>query len=298
MRADPHYQNLTWAIDRATSNTQSLTSELSSGLRVSSLSDDPLAAAQSSQLSSAISRDDTFVQTASTESSIMQATDSTLAEVVSQLTSAVSLSVSATNGTNNAANLSTLAQQLTAVRDQVLSLANTSYQGTYLFGGSQNATAPFTLDTSTQPATVTYNGDTNLNHIETPSGQRLQTNLPGSSIFGSGSSGVFGAINQIIADLATGASASTLSTDSSALTTALGHVSTQRSVLDSSLSQLQSVSTYTQTQEAQLKVQQSSLVSADAAAVATQLATSETQYQALLSTAGSLQKHNLFDYLQ
>ncbi len=295
MRADPTYiQNLSWSLDQASSNAESLTNELSSGLRVSSLSDDPLAAAQSSMLASSISRDDTFTQTSSTETSLMQVTDSTLGEVVTQLTSAISLSVSANNGTNSAANISSLAQQLSGIRDQVLSLANTSYQGSYLFGGSQNIT-PFTLDTSTTPATVTYNGDSSLQYIQTPSGQSLQTNLPGSSVFGA----AFSALNQLISDLTSGsASASTLSADNSSLTSALNNVSTQRSILDSSLSRLQSASTYNQTEETQLEAQQSTLVAADPATIATQLQSTETQYQALLSVMSTLQSKSLFDYLQ
>lgn len=298
MRADPTYlQSLSSALDQVTNTNNSLTAELSSGLRVNQLSDDPLAAAQSAQISTSITRDDTFIQTATSESSMMQVADSTLGEVVSQLTSAISLSVSANNGTLSSSNLASTIQQLTGIRDQIVSLANTSYQGNYLFAGTQGSTAPFTLDTSTSPATVTYNGDTNLQYIETTSGQKLQTNLPGSSVFGSGTTGVLGALNQIISDLTSGASSTTLSADSSALSTALGQVSTQRSVLDNSLSQLQSLNTYTQTQEAQLKAQQSSLVASDPAQVATQLQASETQYQALLSVMSGLQKTDLFDYI-
>jgi flagellar hook-associated protein 3 FlgL len=295
MRADPTYlQSLAWSLNQATSATQSLTSELSSGLRLSSLSDDPLAAAQSSQLATSISRLDTFSQTASTETSMMQVTDSTLGEVVSQLTSAISLSVSAADGTNNTSNLSTFAQQLTSIRDQILSLANITYQGRYLFSGSQSST-PFTLDTSTSPATVTYNGDSSLQYIQTPNGQSLQTNLPGSSVFGA----AFTALNQMISDLTSGtASSSTLTADSSAITSALTNVSTQRSILDSSLSRLQSAASYTQTEEAQLKSQQAALVSTDQASVAAQLKSTETQYQALLSVMSSLQKQSLFDYLR
>jgi flagellar hook-associated protein 3 FlgL len=295
MRADPTYiQSLSWSLNQATSTTNSLTSELSSGLRVSAPSDDPLAAAQSSQLATAISHADSFNQTSATETSLLQVTDSTLGEVVSQLTSAVSLSVSASNGTNNASNISAIVQQLTGIRDQIVSLANTTYQGRYLFSGSQGTT-PFTLNTSTSPATVTYNGDTSLQYIQTPTGQSLQTNLPGSSVFGA----AFTGLNQIIADLNSGtASASTLSTDSSALTSALSTVSTQRSLLDSSLSRLQSATNYHQTEEAQLKAQQSTLVAADPAAIATQLKSTETQYQALLSVMSALQKQSLFDYLR
>jgi flagellar hook-associated protein 3 FlgL len=296
---DPNFvTNLSGALDQSQVVEANLTSQLSSGLRVTSLADDPVAAAQASMIGSEIVQEDNYVQTASSDSSMLQVTDSTLGEVVTQLTSALTLAVQGSNGTLNAANLSTIAQQLTGIRDQVLSLANTSYQGNYLFAGSQGSTQPFTLDTSTSPATVSYVGDTNVQYVTTPAGQKIQMNLPGSAIFGTGSTGVLGALNQLISDFSGGTAGTTSVADTSVLTTALGQLSQQRSILDSSLSRLQATSTYAQTEEAQLKVQQSSLVASDTASVASQLNSAEVQNQALMSVMSALGKNDLFDYLQ
>ena len=295
LRVDPNYvNNLAAAIGQSSSAEDKLTTELSSGLRITSLADDPVAAAQSVLMTSSIARNDAYIQAASGESSMLQVTDSTLSEVVTQLTSALTLAVQGTNGTLNAANTVSIIQQLTGIRDQVLSLANTSYQGRYLFAGSQGTTRPFSLDTSTSPATASYAGDRIVQHIETPSGQQIQVNLPGSTIFGGTGSGVLGALNQLIANLSNGIASSA---DSSALTAALGDLSEQRSVLDSSLSRLQSTSSYAQTEGSQLQAQQSALVSADTVSVATQLKSAEVQNQALLSVMSALQKLNLFDYI-
>jgi flagellar hook-associated protein 3 FlgL len=299
MRVDPNYvANLTAAVDQSASQEDTLTSELSSGLRVASLQDDPVAVAQSTLLGSSIAQDDTFVQTASNESSRLQVTDSTLGEVVTQITSALSTAVGGNNGTLNASDIASVAQKLSGIRDQVLSLANTSYQGQYLFGGSQGSAPPFTLDTSTNPATANYNGDNNVQSVESPNGQKIQVNLPGSSVFGAAGSGVLGALNQLISDFSGGAASAAITADTSALTTALGQLSSQRSTLDSSLSRLQSTSTYVQTEESQLKVAQSNLVSADPAAVASQLSTAETQHQALISVINALGSSDLFSLMR
>lgn len=298
MRADPTYfNNVVLSLNNAMKNSNDLAAELSSGLRVGSLSDDPAAATQSLRLDGQIASIDTYVQTASGVSSRLQMVDSTLGEVVSQVTSAISLAVGAANGTLNNANLQSIAKQVSSIRDNVLALANSSYQGSFLFSGSQGTTTPFSLDTTTTPATANYQGDSNVQTIVTPGGQKIQTSLPGTSIFGSGSSGVLGVLNQLVADLTSGAPTANISADSSALTDALGTVSTERSVLNNSLSTIKSTSTYAQTQEAQLKVQQGTLVSSDPAAVATGLKASQTQYQALLSVITALQQDNLFSHL-
>jgi flagellar hook-associated protein 3 FlgL len=299
MRVDPNYvSNLTAALDQSTSQEDTLTSELSSGLRVASLGDDPVAVAQSALLGSSIAKDDTFVQTASGETSRLQVTDSTLGEVVTQVTSALSLAVGGNNGTLNASDVASVAQALSGIRDQVLSLANTSYQGQYLFGGSQGSTPPFVLDTSTNPATANYTGDNSLQYVETPSGQKIQVNLPGSAVFGAAGSGVLGALNQLISDFSGGATTATITADTSSLTTALGQLSSQRSTLDGALSRLQSTSTYAQTEESQLTVAQGNLVSANPATVASQLSQAETQHQALLSVINALGSADLFSLMK
>jgi flagellar hook-associated protein 3 FlgL len=299
MRVDPNYvSNLAKTLNQSSSLEAKLANELSSGLRVTSLQDDPAAVAQSTAMASAISKDDTFVQTASGAQSMMQVSDSTLGDVVSQLTSALSLAISGSNGTLNAANIATIKQQLTGIRDQVLSLANMSYLGQSIFAGSQGAVKPFTLDNSTTPATASYVGDTNLNYVETPSGQKIQTNVAGSDVFGSGNSGVFGALNQLIADFSGGTASASATADTGALSAALGQLTAQRSLLDGSLSRLVATSTYAQTEESQMKVQQGRLVSADPASVATQLSAAEVQSKALMSVMAVLRKTNLFDYVQ
>ena len=300
MRVDPNYiTNLTAAVDQSASEEATLTSELSSGLRVATLQNDPVAVAQSTLLGSSIAADDTFVQTSSGEISRMQVADSTLGEVVTQVTTALSVAVSGNNGAAlNASDIASIAQQLGGIRDQVLSLANTSYQGQYLFGGSVGSTAPFTLNNATNPATATYDGDNSLQYVETPAGQKIQVNLPGSAVFGTAGGGVLGALNQLISDYSGGATSATLTADTSALTSALGQLSSQRSTLDTALSRLQSTSSYAQTEEGQLEAAQGNLVSADPAAVATQLSQAETQHQALLSVINALGGTDLFSLMR
>jgi flagellar hook-associated protein 3 FlgL len=232
MRVDPHYvSGLVESLNASSLQEQRLTTELSSGLRVSSLSDDPVAAGQALLLGSAISQDDSFVQTAASTQSLMQVTDSALSGVVTQLTSALSLAVAGNSGTESAADLTSLSQQLSGIRDQVVSLANTSYQGTYIFAGSRGNMQPFTVDASSSPATTTYNGDAQVSTITTTNGQQIQTGVAGSTVFMASGADVMTALNNLVADFAGGAASGTASTDVGVLSAALGNVSQQQEIL-------------------------------------------------------------------
>ena len=298
MSVDPFYSlGLNSSLNALTTQQDTLTSELSSGLAVSSPSDNPLAASQGVALGSAISREDAYVQSATSLEGMLQTSDSALGSVVTQITSAISLVTSGLNGTLSGSDLSSISTQLGALRDQVVSLANTSYSGSYLFGGTAGSTQPFTIDASTTPATAVYAGDTNQQFTESPSGQKIAVSVPGSAIFSATGADVLGSLNNLIADFSTGTASASTQSDMNELNEGLSNVSAQRAVLDTSLSTLQQTSTYASTQETNLEAQQSTLVSANTATIATQLSATETQQQALMSVMSTIGSKSLFDYM-
>jgi flagellar hook-associated protein 3 FlgL len=284
MRVDPYYvTNLVSSLDQVQASEQQLTSELSSGVRVTSLSTDPVAAGQNVSLLNQIQQDDSFTSSSSLVSGQLQVADSALGSVVTELTSAISLATSANNGTMNSSNVKSISNQISGILDEVLSLANTSYQGNYIFGGTQTSTTPFTLTTTTSPATTSYNGDGNINYLETPSGQKIQLNVSGSQIFlGSGTNSVFGALNNLVADYSSGTvNTAQAVSDTEALNTALNYVSQQRVTIDNSITQLTAASDAVTNQQTQLTAAQTNLMQADVASVSTQLSLTETQQTAL-----------------
>ena len=298
MSFNPNYvSNLAQAVDRSSYAEQQLTTELSSGLRVSKLSDDPVAASENVQLSASIGRIDSFVQSSARAQGVLQVTDGALGEVVSQVTSALGLAVAASNGSLTASNLKAITQQASDLRDGVLSLANTSYLGQYIFGGTRGDTAPFALDKTTTPATTTYLGYPDAQTIQTPEGQSIALSIPGAAVFTAPGTNLLGSLNQLVADLGAGNQAA-IAADSSTLSAALGNVSQQRSVIGSALSRLQATTSYAQTQQVGYEVRQSTLLSADLPQVATDVKSAEVQHSALLAVEASLSKVNLFDYVK
>jgi len=297
MNLNPLYiTNLVSSLDATSASEERLTEELASGSRVNQVSDDPVAAGENVLLSVQIGSDDTFSQTASSVQSRLQVTDSALGTVVSQLTSAISLATGANNGTLNASDLESIGNQLAGIRDEVLSLANTTYMGSYVFSGSQGGTTPFVLSSSSATG-VKYNGDAIASSLEAPNGQKIQLNLPGDQVFMASTSDVLGTLNALVADYSSGTASSTAEADTEALSTALSHVSQQRVVIDNSLSRLSAAESYTQSESAQLTSAQTTLLQANVGEVATGLSTAETQQAALSQVIATLGKQSLFNDL-
>jgi flagellar hook-associated protein 3 FlgL len=299
MRVNPFYvTNLVSALDQTQSSEQQLTSELSSGVRVNSLSDDPIASGQNVLLLNQIQRDDSFTQSSSLVQGQLQVADSALGSVVSQLTQAISLATSGSNGTLNSSQLQSISTQLAGIRDEIVSLANTSYQGQYVFGGSLTSSAPFAIDSSASPATTTYSGDENVNYLQTPNGQSIQLNLPGDQIFTtSGSNSALQALNNLIADFSSGSSTSSAVTDLQSLNTALNYISQQRVTLDNSLTRLTAATDAITTEQTQLTTAQTTLMQADLATISSKLSLNKSQQTALESVISALGSGSLFDKL-
>ena len=284
MRVNPNYiANLAVALNSSQAAEQHLTEELSSGVRVNSVGEDPIAAGQNVMLLNQIRQDDSFTQSANLVTGRLQVADSALGSVVSQLTKAISLATGANNGTRSANDVQAAAQEIAGIRDEVMTLANTSYQGQYIFAGTNTAVAPFSTSTSTSPATTSYAGDSNLTYLGLPNGQQIQLNVPGNQIFqGPGAKDVFAALNNLIADYSSGTvDQAQAAIDTQALTTALSHISQQRVMIDNSITSLAAASEAVTNEKTQLTVAQTNLMQADVAQVATSLSLAETQQTAL-----------------
>jgi flagellar hook-associated protein 3 FlgL len=297
MRVDPSYvSNLVGSLDQAQASQQQLTAELSSGVSITSLSQNPVASGENVLLLNQIQQDDSFTQSSSLVSGQLQVADSSLGSVVSQLTQAISLATSANNGTMNSSDIRSVGSQISGILNEVESLANTSYQGQYIFAGGQ------TSSTGASPAVTTYNGDQDVNYLGTPNGQKIQLNMPGSQIFlGSGTSSVFGALNSLVADYSTGTVNTTQAVaDTEALGTAMNFVSQQRVTIDNSITQLTAASDAVTSDQTQVTVAQTSLMQADVAGVSTQLSLAETQQTALEDVIAQLDSasNSLFSKLQ
>lgn len=303
MRVDPFYiSSLVGSLDQTQSGEQQLSAELSSGVSITSIGQNPMGAGENVLLLNKIQQDDSFTTSSNMVTGQLQVADSALGSVVSELTQAISLATSANNGTLNASDVKSIGQQISGILGEVESLANTSYQGQYIFAGGQTSTVPFTTSSGLTPNITSYAGDGDINSLELPNGQNIQLNLPGSQIFlGSGASSVFGALNALVADYASG----TVNTDQAvadteALNTALNYVSQQRVTIDNSITQLNAASTATTNEKTQLTAAQTNLIQADLPTVSTQLSLDETQQTALEDVIAQMESesNSLFSKLQ
>src|SRR5271165_6777743 len=190
------------SIHQSQQNETIATQELASGRTVNQLSDNPAAAASLVRNHDQASQDVQYQQNISTLQGRFQVADSTISNVVQVLTRALSVGTEGANGTLTAADRQAIAGEVKGLLNQTVGLANTSYQGAYLFSGTSVNTQPFTLDDVT--GAVTYNGNPNSSSVELSNGNSISANVPGDQLFQNGAGSVFGALQDLYTALNTG----------------------------------------------------------------------------------------------
>ncbi|MGA2651831.1 MAG: flagellin [Terracidiphilus sp.] len=269
--------------------------EVSTGKSVNVPSDNPSAAADMVQNTIETGDVDKYTQNVNSVLSTVQSASSILNSVVTSLTQAVSLGTEGANGTNSTGNLQTLATQVQGILSTVVSAANTSVGGAYLFGGTSTAT-PYTAD-STSPTGYTYNGNNDTNSVAVGDNLSVQANVPGSQIFSNTSNSVLGSLSSLVTALQSGNS-SEVETATSAVDSALNFVGQQQAVYGNAETQLNSQETVLQQDTVTLSTQENNLIGVNEATAATDLTQAETDNSAALAATAKVLPNSLLNYLE
>jgi flagellar hook-associated protein 3 FlgL len=268
--------------------------QVSTGKSVNQPSDNPAAAAQMVQNTIATEDVDQYTQNVSSVLASVQSASSALSSVVTSLTQAVSVGTEGANGTNNSTNLQALAQQVQGILTSVVAEANTSFGGSYLFGGTGTST-PFTPDASSSSG-YSYNGTSDVNSIAIGDTTSIQATLPGNQIFSDPSNNVLGSLTNLINALQSGNS-SGIASATTAINSAINYVGQQQVFYSNVTTQLNSQDSYLQQDTVSLASQQNNLVGVDMATAATNLSQAEVANSAAMAAVAKVLPQNLLEYL-
>ena len=295
LRINPDlYQTVLLGIEQLQQQENNDLEQMSSGKAFNNLSDDPVAVSQLVLNEAQTSNVDQYLQNVTTLQNSLQVADSTLNSVVTALSQAISLGVEGANGTLNDSDRQSIATQISGIKDQILALANTTYDGNYLFAGTAVTTQPFTED-SNSPSGVTYNGNGSTNSVQIGDGEYIPENLSGSQVLTPSGSDVFAALQGLITALQSGG-------DVSAATTQLQQVysrfNTQITFYGTTLSRLQTTQDYLNQEKLGLTAAQNNIEGADMSSVVSNYVQAETALDASYQAAGRLSQMSLLDYLK
>lgn len=296
MRVDP---NLSSILNSGIQNTQQAletsVGQLSSGLSVSVPSDNPYAEAADLRSLSQSAEVDRYTQNGDAVLAQSQMADSTLSNVVSELTQAVGLGTEGANASVTTENRSAIAAQVQDIFQEVISLANTQYNGASLFAGTAGVSQAFVADSSS-PSGYTYQGNSGVNQAAIGEGLSVNTNVPGDQIFSNPSGNVLGSLTDLVNALNTG-STTDVANATAAVSSAMSVVDQQRAIYGGTVNEINAQESYLSQETISLTSQQQSLTGIDMATAISSMTQAQTANSALLAAAAKVLPTSLLDYL-
>ncbi len=177
---------------------------------------------------------------------------------------------------------------MSALRDSLLSAANTTYLGRPVFGGTTSGPQAF-------DSAGTYVGDSGQMLRRVADGVQVRVDVP-ASVFGTGSDQVFAVLDSVVTGLRT--NPSTLTGDLDRLDSTLRTVSTELASVGTRYSQLTSASDAADTQTVDLTSRLSDIEDVDLAKAVIDLQTQSVGYQAALAATARVVQPSLLDFLR
>lgn len=295
MRVTGMMQNIQLLKNLRNINT-SLTSgqqQLATGQRISRPSDDPIGTGYQMRYDTDLARSDEFLMNAQTGTEILKTMDSLLMQASDVLKRARTLTLQAANGTYDVQQRQTISAEIKQLKEQMVTIGNSTYNGRYLFNGQKTDQPPYT---SAGAATETT--DPGLFYLNVSPAVKVPVSITGEIIFGEANTdNTF----KVLDDLAAALDAD----DTTGISAALGKIDAAADRLSVSWAEIGARTNRFELMEnriaddqVSLKEMRANVADVDVPSAIIDLKSKETVLQAALSTGARIMQTSLVDFLR
>ena len=294
---NPSADNFLVDINRLEARAERAQRQLSSGLRVSQPSDDPVQVSNILQLSSAVARNDQIGANLNLVKAEVDGASQTLSTAVATLEKISVLGTQGANFDQTAETRAGLASEVQDLLQQLVVAANAAVGGRYVFSGDSDQTQPYALDLTTATGVTAYAGSAATRQVEDPRGGTFPVSQTAQQIFDApGAASVFGAVNSLRVAL--------LANDQAGVTAAVGALTAAHDHLGQSLSYYGSIQnevddgiSQVQTIGLRLTTNLSALRDADLTGASVELNNAKLSLDAAFLARARVPRTSLFDFL-
>jgi len=268
--------------------------KLATGQKISKPSDDAVGIAYVMRYDTELNRSEQYLTNAQTGSDILNTMDSIMQQADDLLKRAHTLTLQAMNDTITAEERKTIAAEIKQLREQMVLIGNSTYNGRYLFNGQKTDQPPYTSANAANEST-----DSGVFYLNVSPLVQVPVSITGEQIFGkAGSSGnVFKIFDDLINHLETN-NTSALGDDVNNILAASDNFSVQRAEIGARANRFELMENRINDNIANLKTLRSDVADVDYADAITQLQLKQNVYQAALATGAQIMRVSLVDFMK
>jgi len=260
--------------------------QAATGLRISTMSDDPVDATQIMRMQSQIDDMNQYKRNGTMATTKLSTEDVAISSLLDNLTSLSKLASSTISADpNDPARQASLteAQQL---KSQIVALGNTQVGDQYIFGGDADTTPPFAAD-------GTYSGSSTAQQIQINNGISMAVNHTGQPLF----TDAIAAVNNLITQLQ-GGTPQQIGDAATQIDAATQTAQATQSEVGSRLDDIQQQATQLATQTSSMLDSRDSLMTVDSSTALVNLQSQQTALTQAYTVVGKVLQNSLADYLQ
>lgn len=292
------YQRFITNLDRVTQRMNADQLDIASGVSMRDVSDNPDQVSSLLQARSALSASRQISTNLGSIKTEVDTGEQSLESAVQFFDQVQTLGAQGSTGTQSASSRASLAQQVQAIERQMVSLANTSINGRYIFSGDTDQTAPYTFDPIQTNPVSAYEGGASTRVALAPNGTTFPIALTAQQIFDSTdpTTNVFTALNSLVTALNSN-DQTAVQTSMDGLSKVAQYMNQQLAFYGTTQDNVAAATNSAQSQQIAFESQISNLQDTNMAAAILDLTQSQTQQQAALGSEAQIPRTTLFDFL-
>jgi flagellar hook-associated protein 3 FlgL len=287
--------------DLSNLNDRMLTAQrqISSGLRMQDVSDDPDHVSALLTLKANIAHNDQLKVNLSHIQTEVNAAEGAVNTATTLMDRARQIATQANNGITQISTRTQLADQVKDLITQVFGITNTTVEGRYVFSGDKDSLPPYqSVDLTQVNGLGAYQGGNATREMEHPNGSKFSVSLTASQIFDQGgpSTSVLQSLTALYNDLVNN-NVTNLATDGTNINTASDYLDGQQALYGQIQNQVSDAIDYQSKVDTQYQAQLSTLQDADAVSAITNLQQESIAQQAALQAHAAMPTKSLFSFL-
>lgn len=295
---DPSALSFLRGLEQIQTRAENAQQEMTTGLKINVVSDAPDQIADLYQTRSELDQTQQIDANLGRVKTETDTAESSLESAETLVERAQTLASQGATGTATAQNRQDLADELGAILQQLVTTANTTVEGRYIFAGDADQQAPYSIDLTQNNPISAYQGSTSTRQIQGADGTSFAIAKTAQDIFDNqnGPTNVFTAVNNMRVAL--------LNNDQNAINAALPDVQAASTYMNQQLAfygtvqnRVSAETDFAKNYETQIQSQLSNIQDADLAQAITELQQAQTQQTAALTSRAQLPRTSLFDYL-
>ena len=260
--------------------------QAATGLRISTISDDPVDATQIMQMQSQVSDMNQYKRNGTMATTKLSTEDVAISSLLDNLTNLRKLAVSTTSADPNDPTRKAALAEANQLKSQIVALGNTRVGDQYLFGGDASTTPPFGADGS-------YTGTLAVQQIEINNGVTMTVNHAGQPLF----TDAISAVNNMITQLQ-GGTPDAIGLAATQINQAVDTAQAMQSEVGSRLQDIQQQASQLASQSSALLDRRDALMNVDSTTAIVTLQAQQNALQQAYAVVGRVLQNSLVDYLK